>query len=397
MKKILVIGAGLYQVPLLERISALGHEVYCVDYNPQAVGFSKATGYSQTDVLDKEACLKYAKEIGIDAVLTYGATLPLPTVSYIGKELGLPVLPVDTAEISKSKYLIKKKLAEHGCNISGDFFEMHSVADADVHRFTYPCVIKPSDGSGSKGVSVVKCESELDDAVRYAFESARYGCFYAEGFVKGEEYTVESFISEGQVFVYGVIKTTFEKKENGELEYGHRVPSGLLVNVEETIAEEVKKAIEALNITMGSVNFDVILSDEDGKPYIIDCGIRIGQNLIASHIVPLSRGVSVIDNTIALALGERVDAAPKFCKCIATRLLIYRPGVITEIKDMSELIGKNGIEDVVMRKTVGDVQREYKEKSDNCGWVIATGNTPDEAELNAENAKRILKDYIIIE
>ena len=58
MKKILVIGAGLYQVPLLERISALGHEVYCVDYNPQAVGFSKATGYSQTDVLDKEACLK---------------------------------------------------------------------------------------------------------------------------------------------------------------------------------------------------------------------------------------------------------------------------------------------------------------------------------------------------
>ncbi len=396
MKKILVVGGGAYQVPLIKRIIESGYEAYCVDGNPNAMGFECATGYKHINVLDENACLEYAKEISIDAVMTYGATLTLPTVAYIGEKLGLPALPVDTAKLSKSKYKIKKRLADYGCNIKGDFFEMYSVEDAKNHEFTLPCVIKPSDGSGSKGVSLVYNENEIEEAVQYAFDGARYGEFYAESLIDGEEYSAEAFVANGEIYVYAIVKTTFERLSNGEISYGHRTPSGLPAETEKLIADEVKKAIKALNITMASVNFDVILSNDDGKPYIIDCGIRVGQNLIASHFVPLSRGVSVIDNTISLALGEKVDAEPKFNKCIATRLLIYKPGVITEIKPMDNIIGTNNIVDVVMRKGVGDTQNEYREKSDTCGWVITTGNTPDEAEMNAVNAKKLLEDYIII-
>ncbi len=396
MKRILVVGGGAYQVPLINRIKERGYEAYCVDGNEQALGFKCATGFKHLDITDKEACLEYAKELRIDAVMTYGATITLPTVSYIGENLGLPVLPMDTCEASKSKYKIKKRLAEFGCNIRGDFFEMYSEEDANKHKFSFPCVIKPSDGSGSKGVSLVREEKELKDAIKYAFSSARFGEFYAEALIPGEEYSVEAFVTPDETYVYCVVKTTFEVKENGEVSYGHRTPSGLPLKKEELIRQEVKKAIKALGITMLSVNFDVILASDDGKPYIIDCGIRVGQNLIASHFVPLSRGVSVIDNSISLALSEKTDAQPRFNRCIATRLLIYKPGIITEIKPMDEIIGKNGILEVVMRKGVGDIQKPYKEKSDTCGWVITTGETPDEAEANSKKAKKILEDYIII-
>ena len=394
MKKILVVGGGAYQVPLIKRIIELGHEAYCIDGNPNALGATCATAFEHIDVLDFNACLNYAKKLGIDAVMTYGATLTLPTVAYIAEAMGLKSLPFETAELSKSKYKIKKRLAENGCNIKGDFFEMHS--PDEKHEFTLPCVIKPSDGSGSKGVSLVFDESEIQPAIKYAFDGARYNEVYVESLVDGEEYSVEAFVADGEIFVYAIVKTTFEKLENGEISYGHRTPSGLDTETEKRIADEVKKAVKALDVTMTSVNFDVIVDKEEKKPYIIDCGIRVGQNLIASHFVPLSRGVSVIDNTIALALGEKVDAKPKFNKCIATRLLIYKPGTITEIKDLSEVIGKNGVVDVVLRKGVGDAQNEYREKSDTCGWVITTGDTPDEAEQNAVRAKKQLQDYIII-
>ena len=396
MKRILVIGGGAYQVPLIKRIIELRHEAYCVDKNPHAPGFACATGYQNIDVMDRDACLAYAKQIGIDAVMTYGATLTLPTVAYIGETLGLSVLPCETADISRSKYQIKKRLADCGCNIKGDFFCIRSIQEADKHTFTLPCVIKPSDGSGSKGVSLVYREEEIIPALQYAFDGARYGEVYAEGLVSGEEYSAEAVVAYGETYVYAIVKTTFERKENGEISYGHRTPSGLSAEQEARIADEVKKAIYALGITMASVNFDVILSNEDGKPYIIDCGIRIGQNLIASHFVPLSRGVSVIDNTIRLALGEPVEAEPKYTKPIATRLLIYKPGIITEIKPMDDIIGKDGVIDVVMRKGVGEWQNEYREKSDTCGWVITTGNDPDEAEQNAERAKQKLESYILI-
>lgn len=396
MKKILVVGGGTYQVPLIKRIRESGHIALCVDYQKNAPGFSIATAYRQIDVLNKEACLSYAKENNIDAVMTYGATLPLPTVSYIAEKMNLPALPMETAEIARSKYKIKKRLAEYGCNVFGDFFEITSIEEAKQHAFTFPCVVKPSDGSGSKGVSLVYDKSEICGALKNAFSSARYGNIYIEGLVRGEEYTVEAFVDNGKPYVYAIIKTTFEKTADNEIHYGHRTPSGLPPFDEEKIAAEICKAISALNITMASVNFDVILSEDDRKPYIIDCGIRIGQNLIASHLIPCSRGVSIIDNTVKLALGEKIDASPKKKRCIATRLLIYKPGVITEVKDMSDLIGENGIVDIVMRKKVGDMQNEYKDKSDTCGWVITEGETPNEAEQFAERARELLKKYIII-
>ena len=122
MKKILVVGGGAYQLPLIKRIIELGHEAYCIDGNRDAVGFAYASDHRNIDVLDREACLEYAREIGIDGVMTYGATITLPTVSYIGEVLGLPALPAETAEISKSKFKIKKRLAEYGCNMKGSFF-----------------------------------------------------------------------------------------------------------------------------------------------------------------------------------------------------------------------------------------------------------------------------------
>lgn len=398
MKKILVVGAGEYQTTLIKRIIELGYEAYCVDYNENAVGFKFATGYKVIDIMDKAACLEYARLLGVDAVMTYGATISLPTVAYIAGEMGLPSLPVETAEISGSKYKIKRRLADNGLNIKGNFFEMYSPNDAEEYTFTYPCVIKPSDGSGSKGVCVVKNESESAEAINYAFKSARFGKVYCEGFVEGEEYSVEVFVCGEKIYVYAIVKTTFVRNgtKNIDISYGHRTPSGLCKKTEKLIEEEAVKAVKTLGVNMGSVNFDVIVDKSNGKPYIIDCGIRIGQNLIASHLVPLSRGVSVIDNTIKLALSETVDAEPKTKNCIATRLLIYNPGTISEIKDMSGVIGKNGVLDVVMRKKVGDVQRIYTDKSDNCGWVIASGNTPDEAEANAEAAKEMLKNYIVI-
>ncbi len=398
MKRILVVGAGEYQTTLIKRIVELGYEAYCVDYNKNAVGFKYATGYKIIDIMDEEACLEYAKELMIDAVMTYGATISLPTVAYIGEKMNLPALPVETAEISKSKYKIKKRFDECGLNIKGDFFEMYSPDDAKKHTFSYPCVVKPSDGSGSKGVCLVKNESELSEALNYAFESARFGEVYCEGFVEGEEYSVEVFVCNEKVYVYAIVKTTFTRtgNSNDEISYGHRTPSGLSEETEKLIEEEAIKAVRALGVNMGSVNFDVMLSKDEGLPYIIDCGVRIGQNLIASHLVPLSRGVSVIDNTIKLALSQDVDAQPKKKENVATRLLIYNPGIIREIKDMSDVIGKNGVLDVVMRKHVGDVQRVYTDKSDNCGWVIAAGNTPDEAEENAQRAKELLRQYIVI-
>ena len=98
--RILIIGAGSYQVPAIQRVRALGHEAYCVDFKAGQPGFGYADGSRIIDVRDKEACLAYAAELNIDGVLSWGATLTLPTVSFIAQRMGLPGLPIETSVLS---------------------------------------------------------------------------------------------------------------------------------------------------------------------------------------------------------------------------------------------------------------------------------------------------------
>ena len=126
-------------------------------------------------------------------------------------------------------------------------------------------------------------------------------------------------------------------------------------------------------------------------------GIRNGQNLIASHIVPYSRGVDELNNSIQLSLGDTVDATPLKKEYISSRLLIYKPGPITQIKEYQPLIGTNNIVDIILRKKEGDTLNRYQTKSDICGWVLCSGKTPEEASINADLAWEVLQKYIIIE
>lgn len=396
MKRILVIGAAEYQVPAIKRIVELGHEAYCVDYKEGQPGFGYATGYRVIDVKDKEACLEYAKELMIDGVMSWGSTLTLPTVSYIGEKLGLPCMPMSTALLSTSKYEIKKRLESHGLNTGGSTFDVFSHEDSSTKEYTLPFVVKPCDGSGSKGVCVVHDEAEIPSAIKYAFDGARDGHIYVEPYISGKEYSVEAYSSPEGIHIYTIINTEFRWLEDYPV-YKQTTYLDVDSVTESLIEEEVIRAIKALDIPFGPVNFDLIISDTDGKPYIIDVGIRNGQNLIASHIVPYSRGVDELDNSIEFGTGGNMDVAPKKKEYISSRLLIYSPGYIRKIEPVEELIGKDGVVDVILRKKEGDTLARYQTKSDICGWVLCKGSTPEEASLYADAAWNRLKDYIIID
>lgn len=395
MSKILVIGAAAYQVPAIQRIKRLGHEAYCVDYKEGQPGFAFADEYKIIDVRDKEGCLQYAREIDVDGVLTWGATLTLETASYVASALSLPALPIETAQLATNKYLIRKKLTEVGLNVGGEVFAVIGKDDVSNHEYKVPFVVKPCDGSGSKGVRIVKEESEIEEALLYAFDGARNKEIYVEPYVSGEEFSVEAYAYNGEVYIYSIVKTNFEWNDVYP-QYTQTTYLGVSAELEKTIENEVKKAVRALDVTFGPVNFDLIISNSDGKPYIIDVGIRNGQNLIASHIVPYSRGVDELNNSINLCLGNIIDAKPSKKDYISSRLLIFAPGEITEIKPYQELIGKNHIMDIIMRKKAGDTLPPYETKADICGWVLSRGESPEEALLFSNENWNLLKNYIII-
>ncbi|MDU2196910.1 MAG: ATP-grasp domain-containing protein [Peptostreptococcaceae bacterium] len=397
MKKILVVGAGNLQVNTIKLIKELGYYCIAIDGNQNSIGFKFCDEYEVIDVLNVSACVEYAKSKKIDGVTTTSATITLPAVSAIAKELGLIGINSEVVDVLRDKYKIKKKLFDYGCNIYGYFGEVSTekLYHELKNNITYPVVIKPSDGSGSKGISIVYDENNLSKAIKYAYESSRTKNIYVESFIEGKEYGVECFVMNGEVIIYGIIKQTFVEHKD-EIEYGHCLPSGLPIDIEHKIEDEVKKAIKCLGINYGSVNMDIILSN-DNKPYIIDVGARIGLNKIAEKIVPLATGVDILKNTIKVCLGEKVDLYPRYIRNIATRVILPKPGKVKEIKNYSEIFKQEDVLEIILNIEAGNQIHQYKTKADACGWIFTTGKNIEEAELLANMTTKKVYSNIIYE
>lgn len=388
MKKVLVIGAGRLQTKTIKLVKELGYYCLCVDGNPESEGFKIADEHRNIDVLDTEACLSYAKERGIDGVTTTSATITLSTVARIAQEMGLVGIDPNVVEILKSKYEIKKKLYNSRLNNAGFFADISTpdMVEKAKQFIQYPAVIKPSDGSGSKGISIVHNPGELAAAIEYAIDCSRTKNIYIETFVEGTEYGVECFVFKGEIIVYGVIKQTFKWNNNGNFECGHCIPSGLSIDIEEGIKQEVIRAIQCLGVNHGSVNMDIMLS-KNNIPYIIDVGARIGLNQIAERIIPLASGVNILSNTIKSSVGDESSFKSSYSRPVASRLLIFEPGIIKSIGDYKKLIDGEKVLDIIVTAKPGDVINPYRVKSDTCGWVITTAKSIQEAEFLANTLR----------
>ncbi|MHA1516235.1 MAG: ATP-grasp domain-containing protein, partial [Candidatus Heimdallarchaeaceae archaeon] len=149
MKKLLFVGAGVYQLPGIRKANEEGFVTLAIDGDPKAIGLQEANLGKHLNILDKELCLKFAKEHEIDGVLTIASDVAVPTVAYIAEQMHLPGISTTIAEVSTNKYLQRQKMVEAGikCPIFEIVGSEEELNDA-LNKFQYPVVIKPIDSAG---------------------------------------------------------------------------------------------------------------------------------------------------------------------------------------------------------------------------------------------------------
>ena len=89
-KKLLVLGAGLLQIPTIRCAKKMGLDVLVADMNPDAIGF-KESGIKKfvVSTTDTAGILDVARRENIDGILTAASDVPMPTVAAVCEELGL--------------------------------------------------------------------------------------------------------------------------------------------------------------------------------------------------------------------------------------------------------------------------------------------------------------------
>lgn len=393
MKKILIIGAGFLQDFVIKKAKDMGYQTLAVDADPNAVGFKHADKHEVINIVDEKACLDYALKENIDGVLTAATDYGVLTASYIAEKMNLPGLKYEVAKIIKNKYLIRKCLYENKVDDTEQAHEVDANTDLDAlkGKLTYPVMVKPCDGSGSRGASRVDNAEQLENACKCAIDASITNRAEIETYIFGNEYGAESLVVNGEVSVLAVMKKHMTSHPY-YAELGHAIPSDLPPKVEEKVRECVKKAIKALGINFGSVNMDMIIT-KDGKVYIVDLGARMGGNMIGPCIVPYGTGINYVENMIRNAVGDNVDLTPGDYKPVATRLLAFDGGIIKKLPDF-DVVEKEFNVEIYHHMEVGDVVNKYRTNLDGCGYIIAKADSIDRAEENAVKVLNYIRDYI---
>ena len=396
MKKILIIGAGFLQDFVICKAKELGYETYTVDADPNAIGFKHADYHAIVNIIDEKACLEYAKKNSVDGVLTAATDYGVLTAAYIAKEMGLPGLKYEVAQLIKNKYQVRKCLYENKVDDTEQAYEVNN--DTNIgelsQKIAYPVMVKPCDGSGSRGASRVDNAEDLKKACEYAMDGSITHRAEIETFIIGKEYGAESLVINGEVHILGIMKKWMTKPPY-YAELGHSIPSNLKPEIEEKVKECVTNAIKALGVNFGSVNMDILIT-EDGKVYIIDVGARMGGNMIGSYIIPYGTGIDYMAAMIQNAVGDPVDLNVKDKCAVATRLLAFQGGVVKTLPDMKEVEKKFDVE-IYHHLEEGMKVSEYHTNLDGCGYIVAKEKTVKEAVNKAETVLNYLKKVIFEE
>lgn len=367
-QKLLIIGASVLQLPAIKKAKEMGLEVAVADYNPDAVGIKFADHYFNASTIDIDAIVKVAKEYNPDGIMTLATDMPMRSIAAATQILGIPGISMDTAIKSTDKIEMIKAFKSHGVD-SPWFFEVESFSEVEASKdsISYPCIMKPSDNSGSRGVIRIDNPSELQAAYDYSVQQSRNGKVIVEECLEGDEVSVEIITYKGEPHILQVT----DKLTTGApyfVEMGHSQPSKFSGEDLEKIAELAKNAVRAVGIQDSPAHVEMMVT-KDG-PKMIELGARMGGDCITTHLVPLSTGIDMIKAAIDISLGNTPDLERKFDKGSAIRYFDVRPGIIRNITGVEDADKLDGVREIIFTKKVGDEISPVHSSLDRAGMVI---------------------------
>lgn len=390
MKKIMILGASVLQVPAIEEAKKLGYYVIAVDMNKDAVGMALADKSYVVSTIDMEEVLKVAMQEKIDAITTIASDMPMRTVAYVCEKMNLKGISMDTAIKATDKYEMRKIMKNNNVPIPV-FFHTNNFDDFGeiVKNMPIPYIVKPSDNSGSRGIFKVENKKiDLKEVYEYVTKNSRKGWILVEEYMEGPEVSVESITYNG---VTEVIAIT-DKLTTGSpyfVEMGHSQYTKHSKKLQNEIKKITKMAIDAVGIINGPSHTEIKIT-KDG-PKIVEIGARLGGDNINTHLVPLSTGINIVRESLKIAMGEEPIIEFKYNKGSAIRYISVNKGIIKNISNIDTIKQEDGIEVVHIDKKIGDEVSNIRSSNDRIGYVIATATTPEEAIKKCENAIENIK------
>ena len=397
----MIIGGGVEQIPAYQRAKDRGFSILGTDINPNAPALKLADYVLQVSTKNPEEtaskAAEFDKKIKIDGVMTIANDVP-HTVAMVADKLHLSGISFESALIASDKLLMKNTFKNKNvpCPWFSEVKSEEELKSLTSDRENQKYVIKPIDGSGARGVLLIDGNTDLSWAYK---ESKRWGLskkIIIERFEEGMQLSTESFILNNKCFTPAIAERNYSRLDQFKpyiIEDGGTIPALIDEKLRKKISSLILKGANAMGVTKGVIKGDIVIN-KGGEPMIIELAARLSGGWLSTHQIPAATGVDLVNTVMSEALGIEVSEKELLVsknKATAIRYFFPDKGKITSIEGLNEMKNSPGVLKFGIFKNVGELQPQVKMHPDRFGYVLAEGETRNEAIALVDNAMKKLK------
>lgn len=338
-KTLLMLDGTPNMINILGRTKELGIKTVIANFYEPEKARAKlfADAYEIVDIKDLDAMEQVIRKHCADGILQGCTDSHLPYYHALCRRMNFPCYgTLEQFELSIDKKKIKALCRKYDVPVTPEYAAPENVPDD-----AYPVIVKPADGSGSRGFSVCRNAQELREACAKAEGVSLSGEVLIEKFMPYEKSVIIHYtLADGRIYYSGMSdKVSRKASEDGSpimaLQY---FPSHGESEYLSGLNAKVIRMIEGAGFKNGVIWIEAFY---DGENFTFnEMGYRFGGSL-TYYPVEWMTGIKQLDLLIEYALTGKYESLPEVkprpegVYCIFP--MHVRPGVIKSITGIEQL------------------------------------------------------------
>ena len=305
MKKILIMGGGINQLPLINAANELGYKTILCDGNNNPIGRQSADMFYHIDISDHTQVEKIAKKEQVEGIVANTESL-MVCLAQAQTNCGFIANPPEAVECLQNKTRFRR--LQKTINLVSPVSvctDNWNVALEEIRKMNFPVIMKPTQSSGSRGIQRIDSVSDIKKCdYEFCKELSRNDFVTLEEFITSSD----NFLIQGEIFVWkGVIELfilfrTQKSKTNPYISGHHSFPYCIDKDRYEVIKRTLQSIITESNIEYGEYNIESFFT-LDNKYFVIEINARQGGSEIP-RAIHHSMGIDLHKLMVTTSVGD---------------------------------------------------------------------------------------------
>lgn len=256
---------------------------------------------------------------------------------------------------------------------------------------SFPIMVKSPNSTGSKDALLAENEEKLKKYTLMLREREPNESIIIEEYIDGDQYLVEAVVYKSKVMIAGIIGQEVTKGKRFIIT-GYGVMAKIPDEIEKGIAGVLQSIVNHFGIKNGALHLELRRGKNGWK--LIEINPRISGGAM-NKMLQAAFGYSLVKETLLLQLGGSPSLVSKHKKFVYTQyLIVSEKGILERVSGKGRARKSPGVVDVYVKPRKGTLLLPPLSMGHRYAYVIAAGESMEEAKSYAKNAVNEIKFHL---